>query len=127
MNYFNCNTDTCNCKLHSKYHIYGMCSRTTPCTHTLHYFDNHVKDQSINGDDLVRYCNNNNLPVPHHFEQYIDYVRQMDNPTPEERVENNLRQQLVKQKSDQRIQSQQKLTDLFNTIKSVLPSRNQKT
>lgn len=122
MNYISCNTNTCNCKHNKIYHIYGMCLQSFPCQHTIHYFDNRKKDHLINGADIVRLCQSAQLHIPPHFQQYQDHVRQLDNPTPEEHTQNNLRQQLIKQKSDNRLQKQQELTDLFKG-KSVLPSR----
>lgn len=98
-----------------------MCIPSAPCQHTIHYFDNRRKDHPINGADIVRLCQSSNLCIPIHFQKYKDLVRQLDNPTPEEHVQNNLRQQLVKQKSDNRLQKQQELSDLFK--KNVLPSR----
>lgn len=122
MNYISCNTDVCNCATNKSYHIYGMCIPSTTCQHTIHYFDNRKKDHRINGADIVRLFNGDGLCLPAHFEQYKEHVRQLDNPTPEEHVQNNLRQQLVKQKSETRLQKQQELSELFNR-KAVLPSR----
>jgi hypothetical protein len=99
-----------------------MCIPSTTCQHTIYYFDNRKKDHRINGADIVRLFNVDGLCLPAHFEQYREHVRQLDNPTPEEHVQNNLRQQLVKQKSETRLQKQQELTTLFNR-KAVLPSR----
>lgn len=99
-----------------------MCLQSFPCHHTIHYFDNRKKDHSINGADIVRLFQTSGLCIPAHFQQYKDHVRQLDNPTPEEHVQNNLRKQLVKQKSDNRLQKQQELTELFKN-KAVLPSR----
>lgn len=99
-----------------------MCLQSFPCQHTIHYFDNRKKDHNINGADIVRLFKSSELCIPVHFQQYQDLVRQLDNPTPEEHVQNNLRQQLVKQKSDNRLQKQQELTELFKN-KAVLPSR----
>jgi hypothetical protein len=78
-------------------YVSTMCLDTMPCQHVvqskLSFFSlfGKPKHVTMNGADIYRELQKQNVSDPLHFDNYKEYVRRIDSPTPEEMEENKRR------------------------------------
>ena len=119
---YNCNNNTCNCAINKKYHLSEICLQTYPCRHTITYINERKETNTISSANIVRLFQKENLPIPKHYQELIEYVRKQDHPTPEEinekytNKEKELRERIIN--LEKRKEEKDKLDHIINTTKA---------
>lgn len=86
-----------------KYDIYDLCRQSYPCKHFITDLETDVT-KLLSGDIIFTMLANEGLSHPH-FDEYEEYIRKRDFPTPEELYE----KQRLKKESEERYKKQQEL------------------
>ena len=79
MENYNCNNNTCNCAINKKYHLSDICLHSYPCRHSITYINEKKETNTISSANIVRLFKKENLPLPQHFEKYIESMDILNN------------------------------------------------
>jgi hypothetical protein len=96
-----------------KYEISEICLQSYPCQHYIKFNDGEIK--TMRADNIYRLFKSEGLSYPH-IDEYAEYVRQRDFPTPEE---------IKKRKDDFREASEKRAKE--NEIRAKEEAEQQKT
>ena len=96
-----------------KYEISNICLHTYPCKHSIKFENGETK--IMTGDKIYRLFKSEGLSDPH-IDDYAEWVRQFDFPTPEEikkREEDRIRIQQASEKREKEAAERQKIVNQY--------------
>ena len=104
------------CRLIGDYEISDICLLTYPCQH---YVKNTITGESsrMMGDKIYTMLKEKGLSDKH-FDDYAEYVRKRDNPTPEELAERRERERKFQEQRDKQKKEREEQERLTNQYKA---------